>query len=53
VRREAKEKLVEEKLRIARPTLQEQLAPFKRGLAEVTDEEWENIRGSFHLSPLP
>lgn len=44
IKREAREKAEEETLRISRPTLQEQLAPYKRGLAEVTDEEWENIR---------
>lgn len=43
VRREAKEKEEEEKLRISKPTIQEQLAPYKRGLAEVTDEQWENL----------
>lgn len=44
IRREAREKEEEAKLRVARPTIQEQLAPYKRGLAEVTDLEWENLR---------
>lgn len=43
VKREAKEKEEEEKFRLSRPTIQEQLAPYKRGLAEVTDEQWENL----------
>ena len=44
VKREAKEKEEEDKFRLSRPTIQEQLAPYKRGLAEVTDEQWENLR---------
>lgn len=43
-RREAREKEEEEKFRAARPTIQAQFADLKRGLADMTDAQWDNLR---------
>lgn len=42
-RREAREEAELAKHRAERPKLQQQFADLKRGLAVVTDAEWENI----------
>lgn len=45
-RRDRREKILKEELekyRAANPKIVEGLAPFKRKLAEITDEEWEAI----------
>ncbi|EJF63314.1 hypothetical protein DICSQDRAFT_102468 [Dichomitus squalens LYAD-421 SS1] len=42
-RREARENEELAKLRAERPKIQQQFADLKRGLAQVTDEEWEGI----------
>ena len=45
-RRDRREKLLKEELekyRAANPKIVEQLAPYKRKLAEITDAEWEAI----------
>jgi pre-mRNA-processing factor 6 len=42
-RREAREEAEMAKHRAERPKLQQQFADLKRGLAVVTDSEWENI----------
>ena len=41
--REARENAELAKHRAERPKIQQQFADLKRGLAVVTDEEWENI----------
>lgn len=43
-RREAREKDEEDKFRASRPTIQSQFADLKRGLADMTDEQWESLR---------
>ncbi|KAG8743588.1 hypothetical protein FRC10_011735 [Ceratobasidium sp. 414] len=42
-RREAREKQEHEEFRASRPKLQAQFADLKRGLAAVTDTEWESL----------
>ncbi|KAJ3398945.1 hypothetical protein HDV05_002163, partial [Chytridiales sp. JEL 0842] len=42
-RREAREKEELERYRKERPKIQQQFADLKRGLAEVTEEEWANL----------
>ncbi|KAG9080350.1 hypothetical protein FRC06_006755 [Ceratobasidium sp. 370] len=42
-RREAREKQEHEEFRASRPKLQAQFADLKRGLAAVTDSEWESL----------
>ncbi|KAM0751780.1 hypothetical protein T439DRAFT_324971 [Meredithblackwellia eburnea MCA 4105] len=42
-RREAREKAEEEKFRAERPTIQSQFADLKRGLADMTDEQWDSL----------
>lgn len=49
-RREAREKEEEDKFRAERPTIQSQFADLKRGLADMTDDEWGSLRASFSLS---
>lgn len=44
VRREAREKEEEEKFRAERPTIQSQFADLKRGLADMTDDQWNSLR---------
>jgi pre-mRNA-processing factor 6 len=44
VRREAREKEEEDKFRAERPTIQSQFADLKRGLADMTDEQWDSLR---------
>lgn len=43
-RREAREKIEEAEFRDKRPTINQQFADLKRGLADMTDEMWDNIR---------
>ena len=43
-RREAREKEEEETFRASRPTIQAQFADLKRGLADMTDDEWGSLR---------
>lgn len=43
-RREAREKEEEEKFRAERPTIQSQFADLKRGLADMTDDQWNSLR---------
>lgn len=45
-RREAREKEEEEKFRRETPTIQSQFADLKRGMADMTDQDWENLRES-------
>ncbi|ORY83600.1 hypothetical protein BCR35DRAFT_278464 [Leucosporidium creatinivorum] len=42
-RREAREKEEEDKFRAERPTIQSQFADLKRGLADMTDEQWDSL----------
>ncbi|KAG8733001.1 hypothetical protein FRC11_009385 [Ceratobasidium sp. 423] len=42
-RREAREKDEQEQFRASRPKLQQQFADLKRGLATVSDAEWESL----------
>ncbi|KAF9005928.1 PRP1 splicing factor, N-terminal-domain-containing protein [Cyathus striatus] len=49
-RREAQEKIELEKHRAERPKIQQQFADLKRGLAAVTDAEWENIPDGGNLT---
>ncbi|KAM0790103.1 hypothetical protein ACM66B_005430 [Microbotryomycetes sp. NB124-2] len=42
-RREAREKEEEEKFRKENPTIQSQFADLKRGLADMTDEQWHSL----------
>ncbi|CAE6448853.1 unnamed protein product [Rhizoctonia solani] len=42
-RREAREKEEQEEFRVSRPKLQQQFADLKRGLATVSDAEWESL----------
>lgn len=41
--REAREATELSKVRAERPKIEQQFADLKRGLAEVTDEEWSNL----------
>lgn len=43
-KREAREKEEEDKFRAERPTIQSQFADLKRGLADMTDAEWDSLR---------
>lgn len=45
-KREAREKEEEDKFRAERPTIQSQFADLKRGLADMTDAEWDSLRES-------
>ena len=47
VRREAREKAEEDKFRAERPTIQSQFADLKRGLADMSDQDWEGLRELF------
>lgn len=51
-RREAREKEEEDKFRAARPTIQSQFADLKRGLADMTDDEWGALREPASPCPL-
>jgi pre-mRNA-processing factor 6 len=42
-RKEAKEKEETERLKAENPTIQERFSDLKRGLADVTDEQWETL----------
>lgn len=43
-RREAREKIEEAEFRDKTPTINQQFADLKRGLAEMTDDQWDMIR---------
>jgi pre-mRNA-processing factor 6 len=46
VKRDAREKEEEEKLRAERPTIQAQFADLKRGLADMSEADWDSLRES-------
>ncbi|KAI5478731.1 hypothetical protein MNV49_004656 [Pseudohyphozyma bogoriensis] len=49
-KREAREKEEEEKYRRERPTIQSQFADLKRGLADMTDAQWDSLPEVSNLS---
>ena len=48
-RREQREKEEEDKFRAERPTIQSQFADLKRGLADMTDQDWDSLRESIDV----
>lgn len=45
-KREAREREEAEKLLKERPTIQSQFADLKRGLADMSETDWDNLRAS-------
>lgn len=53
-KREARERDVADKLLKERPTIQSQFADLKRGLADMSENDWHNLRASdCSLAPRP